>query len=85
VYLGNGRFAKVGLHNGNTRLVIWQWNVDELIETTRPKYCRVNDIWPNKFTKDVSVIQYFHYDIKMKSFTEHTSIYSVGSPSISRF
>jgi len=50
IYLGNRGLAKIGLHDGNARLLIGQRNVDKLVQTAGTKDCRVDDVWPNTVT-----------------------------------
>ena len=43
--LCHGWFAQIGFQYGHPGFVIWQWNVNQLIQTARSQNSSINDVW----------------------------------------
>lgn len=56
INLGNWRLPEVGLEDGHTGFLIWQWDIDKLVQTARPEDGRVDNIWSVSGTNDKHVL-----------------------------
>lgn len=56
INLGNWRLPEVSFEDGHAGLLIRQWDVDKLVQTTRPEDGRVYDIWSVGGTDDENVL-----------------------------
>ena len=56
----NRGLPEVGLEDGHPRLVIRQWDVDELVKSARTQDGRVNDVRPGGGANDENILLAAH-------------------------